>query len=207
MHFHQDTPLEIIAHIDVVTQLESPGPPCHVNNLTCGACCWGRDVSTRRLETALIGNRRRYDRLVGRRQNPSAARLLCCDILARKCIDLLLGPLFTLPAIGPLLRKLFSRRCVCAFVAFQSNSDRSIGCLIHPSRHGGVDVRASTAFRLLSGVQCGSGKFVCAAAKRLPELLRECSSEVPSLSPTPNWLSYSTRVRAACKAQGEPLCP
>jgi len=138
---------------------------CSFGQQTCGACCWSPCVSRGELERRL----RRHQRLFeGRAPGalPSMGALVAHELRARRGADLLWSPLLLLPWIGPRLRGWLSRRAVCAFAAFRDRGERQVGCLIHPSLHQGRDVRRRAAFRLLSGLGCGTADYACAGASR-----------------------------------------
>jgi hypothetical protein len=115
------------------------------------------------------------------------------ELRARRGLDLVLGPLFLLPGIGVALRSWYRARLVCGFVAFRDETETTVGCLLHPSRWKGADLRSS-AFRLLPGVGCGSADYLCSAARRFhastPEERTRLSEVVRGL----DWYEYSLRA-------------
>src|SRR5204863_390136 len=71
-----------------------------------------------------------------------------------------------LPGLGAALRPWLLRRGVCAFLGYLDEGRRDVGCLLHPSRHGGHDVRRRSAFALWRGFGCGPAGWLCLPAWR-----------------------------------------
>jgi hypothetical protein len=141
-------------------------PLCRYDGHSCGACCWGDAVRRPALEAHLRRNGRRFRRWFAAAGPPSPARLLGFELAARGGLDVLLAVLLVLPGIGDLLRPWLGPRLTCAFLGFEDDAGRRVGCLLHPQRWAGVDVRPVAAFRLLAGVGCGRPDFYCPAAHR-----------------------------------------
>lgn len=186
---------------------------CRYAGRTCGACCWGNEVSRRQLERQVSVNTW-VARVLGRLPASDAIRSVLQEIISRRGQDLILAPLLWIPFLAGLLRVRFSRGVVCAFLAFEDSSQSRLGCLLHPSRCGGADDRRSTAFRLLRGVACGAGDYFCEAARRFSAsgvggdgvpLISRCLQELPT-----DWYAYSMfiRQRSAQHARDErsPQC-
>jgi hypothetical protein len=139
-----------------------PRPLCRFDGHTCAACCWGEAVRPAALRAAL----RRQTRLF-RQLGPSPPgrwELLRHELAARRGVDLLLGALLLLPVLGAWLRPWLRPRLVCAFLGFEDAAGRRVGCLLHPSRWAGREVRPRAAFRLLRGFACGEPDWYCLAA-------------------------------------------
>jgi hypothetical protein len=69
-----------------------------------------------------------------------------------------------LPVVRGVVASCFRRRLVCAFAGFLDDADNRVGCLIHPERTNGKDLRRA-AFRLLPGFECGPPDYLCAGAR------------------------------------------
>jgi hypothetical protein len=122
---------------------------------------------------------------------PGPIPLLLHELRALGGTDLLFGLILWLPIIGPRLRSRISSRLVCPFVAFRDPTDQQVGCLLHPSRWQGVDIRARVALRLFSGFACGASSYACAGAERFAiasdPVRRRFEADTLSL----DWYSYS----------------
>ncbi len=164
---------------------------CSLGARSCAACCWGEGLSREELCTRL----RRHGRLLEKRlvagRLPSAAFLLLHELRALRRADLVLGLLQWLPSLGPRFRERISVRLVCPFAAFRDPEQQRVGCLLHPTRWDGRDVRARVAIRLLPGFGCGASSFACDGAARFAvasdTARRRFALETASL----DWYSYS----------------
>lgn len=141
-----------------------PLPLCRFDGHTCGACCWGDAVHPAALRSALRRQTRLFRHFRLSPRMPDGWQLLRHELAARRGLDLFLGCLLLVPVLSAWLRPWLRRRLVCAFLAFEDDRERRIGCLLHPSRRGGVEVRPRAAFRLLPGVSCGAPDWYCLAA-------------------------------------------
>jgi hypothetical protein len=147
-----------------VTAARLPLPLCRFDGHTCAACCWGEAVRPATLRSALRRQTRLFRRRFPRGRLPGLGPLLHYEVAARRGLDLLLGCLLLLPPLAAWLRPRTQRRLVCAFLAFEDDREERVGCLLHPSRWNGVDLRPRAAFRLLRGVSCGAPDWYCLAA-------------------------------------------
>jgi hypothetical protein len=145
-------------------EVVSTPPLCRHDGHTCAACCWGEDVSRR----ALVGRLRRQTRLFAgrfsRRRPPTRLRLLTYEIVARGFLDLLLAPLLMIPGLSDWLRPWLQRRMACAFLGFEDDAGTRVGCMLHPTRWNGQEMRPRAAFALLRGLGCGAPDYYCLAA-------------------------------------------
>jgi hypothetical protein len=159
-----------------------PSEACHNLQATCIACCRGPDVS----EPVLTIRLRRQSRLFKRLgAHPGRLRLVIFEVVVRRGLPLLLGPLFLVPGLGTRLRRSVGRRESCAFLGFTDAAESRAGCLLHPSRRPGPDVRRGVAFALLPGFGCGRPGFYCAAARVLsPEAIADHAAAA-------TWFAYS----------------
>lgn len=141
--------------------IADPPALCRGDDQSCVACCRGSGMSEHRLAAAL----RRQTALFGRPGSiPSYLSLVLHELRARRGLPLLLAPLFLLPGVGPLLRSWFINRTCCTFLGFPDSDMTRPGCLLHPSRWDGSDVRRRVAFALLPGMGCGEPGYVCLSA-------------------------------------------
>ena len=140
-------------------------PLCRYDGHTCAACCWGDEVPRPALAAALRRNGRLFGGARAGERPPGRLRLLLHELAARRGLDLLWSVLLWVPGFGPWLRLRLRGRLVCAFAAFEDERERRVGCLLHPTRWGGGDVRQKAAFALLAGLGCGGADFFCLAAR------------------------------------------
>jgi hypothetical protein len=147
-----------------VTTARLPLPLCRFGGHTCAACCWGEAVSPAALRSAVRRQTRLFRRRFPGRRLPGWGGLLLHELTARRGVDLLLGCLLLLPPLAAWLRPRLRRRLVCAFLGFERDGEERVGCLLHPSRWDGFDLRRPAAFRLLRGVSCGPPDWYCLAA-------------------------------------------
>lgn len=179
---------------------------CRQNGLTCAACCWGRHASRRLLTTRLSRNRDLFSRHSQSPRPPSATALFIHELWSRCGSDLVYALLLHLPFLRRHLQRWLADRVVCAFAAFESDDATAVGCLLHPSRYKGVDVRAIAAFRLLPGFSCGPPSFSCKASKNLAEVPVQKRADAIATCGARDWFDYSTRVREMSCDEEESLC-
>jgi hypothetical protein len=124
-------------------------------------------------------------------QPPSRWQLLRHELAARRGIDLLLAALLLIPVLSDWLRPRLKSRMVCAFLGIEDAEERRLGCLLHPTRWEGTELRPASAFRLLRGFGCGSPRYLCSAAHRFAaaraEQVREFARQVAGM----DWYHYS----------------
>ena len=141
------------------------GALCRLGASTCGACCYGELVTRASLEQRLKNHQRLFhvNPAGSPSSPPSRWRLLLHELRARRFADLILPLLLYLPWLKHYLRDRLQKYTVCAFLAFEDEGQRRVGCLLHPNRWNGNDVRQDAAYRLLPGFGCGSVDYVCQA--------------------------------------------
>lgn len=147
-------------HLEVIEP--NPAPLCQTRTQSCVACCRGKKLSDASLIVKLRRQTERFQKSFGSPNYPPSflARILF-ELRSRRFSPLLFAPLFLLPGFGPLIRTRFANRSCCAFLGYLDGS--RAGCLLHPTRMGGTDVRRRTAFALLPGMRCGEPGFTCNA--------------------------------------------
>lgn len=190
-----------------------PETLCRYAGRTCGACCWGNDVSRQQLERQVSMNTC-VARMLARLPAADAIRGVLQEVIARRGHDLFLAPLLWIPFLAGFLRARFSRSVVCAFLAFEDSSQSRLGCLLHPSRCGGAADRRTMAFRLLRAVACGAGDYFCAEARRFSasgiggddaRSMSQWHQELPT-----DWYEYSMSIRQRSaqysRDERSPLC-
>jgi hypothetical protein len=128
------------------------------------ACCWGEDVRPSALRAALRRQTRLFRKWFRGPRLPGRWRLLLYELIVRRGLDLFWCFLLLLPGVGDWLRGRLQRRLACAFLGFEDAEERRAGCLLHPSRWGGTEVRPRVAFGWLPGLGCGSPDWYCVAA-------------------------------------------
>jgi hypothetical protein len=173
-----------------LTVLPAAEPLCRAGGHTCAACCHGKAVGRPALELRLRRQTHLFSHLVGGRL--ARTRLLLYELAARRGADLVWGLLLCLPVVGDLLRPWLKRRTVCAFLGFEDAAGTRVGCLLHPTRWGGRDVRRRAAFALRRGFGCGPADYLCLAAwrfARAPVAVRRAFlGRVRGL----DWFTYAT---------------
>lgn len=181
----------------------TPATLCRHGNSTCGACCWGRDVD----RTTLNKRLRRQQQLAAGWSSgdelPSPVRLLWHELRARGGADLILALLLRVPWLGKLVRSWLAKRVVCAFIAFDGPTTNRVGCLLHPKRWGGRDVRRQAAFRLLPGLGCGESDYACAGCQKFARA--DAAQQLVMLNDlhSDDWYEYSSAVAAFSAQLGE----
>ena len=173
----------------------SPTPSlCRFEKHTCGACCWGVGIDRQELTVRLRRHRLLFQKLNGRLPNRLQASLH--ELRARRGADLLWTLLMRIPFISRRLKQQLSRRLVCAFLGFDSEEEKGVGCMIHPSRYDGIDIRNQTAFQLLPGVECGDPDYVCSGCHKFDAMTQD-QQQIFSAAVEPNdWYEYTETVRA-----------
>jgi hypothetical protein len=169
---------------------------CQRGQQSCGACCWGKSLSREVLTAALERNRTLFERIRMTGQLPGRWRLLWHELVSRRGRDLFWSPLLWIPGIGARLKKRLAAELVCAFVAFDSSEQKSVGCMLHPLRHDGQDLRRETAFRLLKNVDCSQTSYICDGCKRYNEDSADSQQHFSQFTSSLDWFNYSIVVQA-----------
>jgi len=117
-------------------------------------------------------------------------------MVSRQWRDLVWAPLLWVPGIGARLKKRLAERMVCAFVGFDSAEQESVGCMLHPLRHDGVDRRQETAFRLLKNVDCGQTSYICGGCERYNQDSADDQESFTRFASSLDWFNYSIVVQA-----------
>lgn len=164
---------------------------CRFAGHTCAACCWGEKVSYPSLRTRLRRQSRVFGRWFAARSRLGRFELILYELRVRGLADLFAALLLLLPVVGDLLRPWLSRRLVCAFLGYEDEQGQRVGCLLHPSRWGGVDVRQRNAFALLKGVGCGAPAWQCLAAHFFAAAPRQERQRLHRASDGLDWYGYS----------------
>lgn len=139
--------------------------PCRTSTQSCIACCRGPAMSEVALTRALRRQSNLFGQLVGdAKRLPSTIVLIAYELLIRRGSPIVYAVLFLLPGLGPLLRKWVGRRMCCAYLGFLHGDEKRPGCLLHPSRWDGRDLRRRVAFALLPGMGCGEPGYTCRVA-------------------------------------------
>jgi hypothetical protein len=168
-----------------------PLPLCRSGGHTCAACCFGEDVKPHHLRAALRRQTRLFHRHFTTAHLPGRLSFLRYELSARRGLDLLLALLLLLPIVGDLLRLWLKRRMTCAFLGFEDGAETRVGCLLHPSRWGGQEVRPRVAFGWLPGFGCGSPDWYCTTAHRFTHARWEERREFTRATAGLGWYQYS----------------
>lgn len=168
---------------------------CRLDDHTCGACCWGEAVDRESLCVRLRRQTALFRRRFASTGQPGRFGLLLHEVLARGGLDLIMGLLLLIPGVNIWLRAWLGRRLVCAFLGFEDEGQQRIGCLLHPSRWQGLEVRPQAAFALLPGFGCGSPSYFCLAAHRFARASWESHRLLLRQTAALDWYGYSLAVR------------
>jgi hypothetical protein len=173
-----------------------PLPLCRFDGHTCGGCCWGDAVRPAPLRSALRRQSRLFRRLRPSPGVPDGWQLVRHELAARRGLDLLLACLLCIPVLSAWLRPWLRRHLVCAFLGFEDGGERRVGCLLHPGRWGGVEVRPRAAFRLLPGVSCGAPDWYCLAAHWFVRATWQERRDFARRTRALDWYGYSRAATA-----------
>lgn len=167
---------------------------CRVGPRSCGGCCWASEISCKELEPRLARHRRLFARLRSSTRPPSRFRLLVYELRVRRGLDLVLAVLQWVPWLRGRVSRWFAADVVCAFAAFEDEDHQQVGCLIHPSRFGGEDVRQRSAFGLLRHFGCGAADYSCQACHLFSSGDSDEQAEMLQQLPADGWFDYSQAV-------------
>ena len=167
---------------------------CRNKEQTCGACCWGVDVSRKQLQVQLQRQRDHFDRFEGRM--PGRWEAILHEIRSRRGIDLIWAVLMRLPIIGRKVRQKVAPKLTCAFMGFDSFDQTTVGCMLHPTRFDGSDLRNELAFQLLPEVRCGDPQYVCNACDRFNAMTDIHKSVFETCVSDLDWFEYTKKVRS-----------
>jgi hypothetical protein len=84
---------------------------------------------------------------------------------------------------------------ICSFLAFLDDEEGRVGCLLHPTRWEGRDIRESRAFQLLTGFACGAPDFFCSGALWFQRARGEEMARFEEETQGMDWHRYSNCVR------------
>ena len=171
-------------------------PLCRLDGHTCAACCWGEGVRRPRLEAALRRQGRRFRRWFRRSHPPGRLRLALYERTVRSGLDLLWAVLLLIPGLGAWLRPRLRRRMVCAFLGFDDEREETVGCLLHPTRWEGRELRPRAAFALLRGFACGPPDHYCLAARYFARAPWREQRAFAERSAGLDWYAYSAAAAA-----------
>lgn len=177
-----------------------PVPLCRFAGHTCAACCRGEQVSRPALHARLLRQTRQFARRFAGRP-PTRLGLLLHELTVRGAADALWGLLLAVPVLGDLLRPILKRRLTCAFLGYEDSGHTRVGCMLHPSRWAGRDVRRH-AFALLPGVTCGAADYYCPAAHAFAAAAWPQRADFERRTRGLDWHAYS---RAAAAFRPQPL--
>lgn len=164
---------------------------CRFAGHTCAACCWGEKVSYPSLRARLRRQRRVFGCWFAAGSRLGRFELLLYELRVGGLVELFWAMVLLLPVVGDLLRPWLSRRLICAFLAYEDEQEQRVGCLLHPTRRGGIDVRQGSAFALLKGVGCGAPAWQCLAAHFFAAASRSERQRLHRASSGLDWYGYS----------------
>lgn len=140
-------------------------PLCGAGGHTCSACCYGDRVTRGQLDTALERQTTLFRSLI-REKPPTRFAAMLVELRARGLVGFLWALLLVVPFVGPVCRPWLKRRVACAFLGYLEDSRERVGCLLHPSRFDGKDLRSRLAFPFWRGFGCGDAVWRCLPAWR-----------------------------------------
>jgi hypothetical protein len=174
-----------------------PGAPslCRRESQTCGACCWGASLDQETLAVRLRRNTRSFLK-VESFSGLTATRMLWHEIRTQRGMNLLWAVLLRLPWISRRLKRRLAPTLVCPFIGFDSADEQKVGCMLHPSRNAGLEVRGQFAFRWLPGIECGDTHYVCNACHHFDTLPAHEQNVFSAVVSDMDWFDYTNTVRA-----------
>jgi hypothetical protein len=173
------------------TAMDAEPSICHYQDKTCGRCCWGSRVTRARLVRQLRIQRSQFEKRFPQAAAAGRLRLIVHEVRVRRGADLFFAPLLVLPVLATRLRLAFRERTICAFLAFTDESEARIGCLLHPTRRRGSDIRQRVAFGCLPGLGCGPADHLCEGALRFASAPRAVREEFAREGAARDWYVYS----------------
>ena len=168
---------------------------CRANGHSCGACCWGPQVSREELLVVLDRNRRSFKRWTKDGTRLSWWRLFLHETFSHKGRNLLWAIGLRLPVLSKQLKKKLARKLTCSFLGFDDEQNAASGCMLHPVRWEGQDVRQQNAFRMLPGIECGDPAFVCNACHQMEGESNPQRQQFVQITTGMDWYDYSETVR------------
>ena len=177
------------------TQSGTEASLCRLNHQTCGACCWGVKVNRATLKKKLSRQRSLFHSVVASKIT-SKWKLFRHEVLSHRGANLVWALLLVIPFVKQRLKKWLAANLVCPFLAFDSDKQVSVGCMLHPSRHNGVDVRNQDAFRLLSGIACGDANYACNGCLQYNKFNESQQEAFQSMVSELDWFDYTNTIRA-----------
>jgi hypothetical protein len=120
--------------------------------------------------------------------------MLAYELFVRRGADLLWATLLWVPLLGHLLRRWLKRRTSCAFLGFEDETETRVGCLLHPTRWHGLDIRQRRAFALLPGFACGPADYFCLSAYRFARAPWHVQRQFLRQHDGLDWFAFSQEV-------------
>lgn len=168
---------------------------CRRSGQTCGACCSGVAVQREELTALLVTQRTSFLRWTKNGTKLNALRLFLHETSCRRGAHLLWALLLRLPKVRQTLKKRMSQTLTCCFLGFDDDRHESVGCMLHPTRFGGKDVRRANAFRFLPGIECSDPNFTCGGCRQFDDLHPDQKSAVAYALKSRDWFDYSQTIR------------
>lgn len=123
-------------------------------------------------------------------RDPGRWRLLLYELLVRGPGGLGWAFVLLIPLLGDLVRPWLRRRTACAFLGQLDAHNGEVGCLLHPNRWHGRDVRRQAAFSLWRGFGCGDAAWQCLTAWRWLRAGRRSREEFLRQVEGLDWFDY-----------------
>ena len=174
---------------------------CRIDKHTCGACCWGAGIERSQLVRRLRRHRDLFRQIGAGRTLPGRCRLFLHEVLATRGINVLWAVQVRLPWFGIRRKKTIAQSIVCPFMGFDDDQEESVGCMIHPTRFEGRDVRSAVAFTLLPGISCGDPNYVCTGCTRFNDMPTHQAQVFLDVVSSQDWYDYTRTIRGfSCTA-------
>lgn len=168
---------------------------CRSNGNTCGACCWGVKVSRSDLEVLLERHRVSFQFWTRGGTVLSRWRLWLHETWCFRGRNLLWAVMLKRKSHSQSLKKSLSQNLTCTFMGFDDEGAATVGCMLHPTRFDGRDVRQGAAFRFLGGVECGDPGYVCDGCSKVDALDSETRTAIAKSLSSRDWYDYTQTVR------------
>jgi hypothetical protein len=170
------------------------GSLCQMDGRSCVHCCVGHNVTRGEMEQALDRQTIRFHHQF-RDRLPSRLEMLRYELFARGLVGVMWTLVLLLPFVGQLVRPRLRRRAVCAWLGYLSSDKKEAGCLLHPSRWQGCDVRQQAAFASWRGFGCGEKEWLCLPAWRWRRGVPATREAWLRRTEGMDWFAYSQAVK------------
>lgn len=164
---------------------------CRQAHVQCVACCLDPSTPRAQLVRFLSANTSAYRRRFGEPAVSRRASFLAHELERRHGADLLSALLLLVPPLA-WVRAVYERRHIgCAWVGYLDRDRREVGCLLHPARNGGIDLRRVAPY-ISDPLRWCAPDFQCAAS------LKGHTAQAD------DWWAYSRAIRDFNRKRADP---